>query len=707
MSDTDTSIINITAVNDAPINTLPASFTTNEDTAFKLTGLSVTDVDAGVGTITVTLSVGTGTLTAATAGSVTVTGSGNGSIVLSGTLANINTYLANGTNQPTYTPVANANGTVTLTMTTNDGGNTGGGALSDTDTSIINITAVNDAPVNTVPGAIIVAQNSAFSVTGLSVNDVDAGSSNITVTLTVAHGALTLLTNVSGGLTAGGIGGNNTASVTLTGSQATIDATLAALNGVVYRPTSGFAGSDTLTMLSNDQSNTGLGGALTDNDIVAISVVNPFTLTTGTDSVFYVSGTNQVNGTDTTATNGDILTGGSGTDTLTIDTAKNITKIYIFGDGANTDVGLTNFETLVLTDSTATIGMKDTITVKFDSHFLNNGTLTVDGSALINLTGTNFTVDASAVTSTSQSFVITGSAFADKITGGAGNDILQGGAGNDTIDGGAGAADLISFADASAAITFTLDQSAGTHSTGALAGGLGTDTYSNIEGVIGSAFNDTITGSASNDIIRGGAGNDTLDGAGGTGDLIDFSDATALINFTLIQGVGGSFAAAGLGTDTYLNFEGVIGTNFADTLTGTASADQLRGGGGNDTLFGLAGNDILVGGAGADMMSGGAGSDTFRFFNADASAVDTITDFTVGTVAFGGDVLDISDLLGGAGATAVNLATFVTLRESSGNTIISVDQDGAGVMPAQDIVTLTGVTNLTLAQLQANGEILF
>jgi len=46
--------------------------------------------------------------------------------------------------------VANANGSVVLTMTTNDQGNTGtGGALQDTDTLSINITPVNDAPAGT------------------------------------------------------------------------------------------------------------------------------------------------------------------------------------------------------------------------------------------------------------------------------------------------------------------------------------------------------------------------------------------------------------------------------------------------------------------------------------------------------------------------------------------------------------------------------
>jgi Ca2+-binding RTX toxin-like protein len=131
--------------------------------------------------------------------------------------------------------------------------------------------------------------------------------------------------------------------------------------------------------------------------------------------------------------------------------------------------------------------------------------------------------------------------------------------------------------------------------------------------------------------------------------------------------------AANLGIDTYSGFEGVIGTNFADNLAGSVLNDELRGGIGNDILNGDDGNDILVGGAGADTMSGGAGSDTFVYRSGDAAAVDTISGgFTAGA---GGDVLDIADLL--VGAFVGNESSYLSLRESGGNTILSIDRDGA------------------------------
>jgi VCBS repeat-containing protein len=263
----------------------------------------------------------------------------------------------------------------------------------------------------------------------------------------------------------------------------------------------------------------------------------------------------------------------------------------------------------------------------------------------------------------------------DTLSGGAGNDVLRGGIGNgDAMDGGAGSEDLLDFSDGTVAVNFTLVQSAGSTSIANNTGGLGqNDTYQNIEGVIGTGLADTLTGSASNDIIRGGAGNDTLDGAGGVGDLLDFSDGTAGLTFTLTQSsstTSFNASAAGLGTDGYKNFEGVIGTAFGDTLTGSASNDQLRGGGGNDVINGLAGDDRIVGGTGADILTGGADNDTFVFDSA-PNAVDSVTDFNASGSAASGDLIELSR------------GTFTALTTASGSTLsaaefASLDGGGAG-----------------------------
>jgi hypothetical protein len=128
---------NVTVVpaNDGPTNAMPASFEVEANTNVALGGLSIADIDAGNGAITTTLSVGHGTLTVASG--VTVLGNGTATVELTGTLAQINAAVAGNV---TYRGALDFFGTDTLTIVTNDGGNSGtGGALADTDTVTINV----------------------------------------------------------------------------------------------------------------------------------------------------------------------------------------------------------------------------------------------------------------------------------------------------------------------------------------------------------------------------------------------------------------------------------------------------------------------------------------------------------------------------------------------------------------------------------------
>ena len=71
------------------------------------------------------------------------------------------------------------------------------------------------------------------------------------------------------------------------------------------------------------------------------------TLTANTDMVSLVGDANRVLATNLTATNGDTITGGTGSDMLTIDTGPGVKHTFVFGDGAgdHLDIGLTKFET--------------------------------------------------------------------------------------------------------------------------------------------------------------------------------------------------------------------------------------------------------------------------------------------------------------------------------------------------------------------------
>ncbi len=162
--------------------------------------------------------------------------------------ASFNTFLS--------APVA-VGESVTATATRANAGFT---AFYDTSEFSLNRTAtvLNSAPVNTLPGPAIVAEDTTLAITGLSVSDVDGNLSS--VQLSVTHGVLGL--SLAGGATISS-GANNSASATLAGTQAQINAALATLT---YRGSADFNGADTLAILSTD------GGGLSDTDNLAITV---------------------------------------------------------------------------------------------------------------------------------------------------------------------------------------------------------------------------------------------------------------------------------------------------------------------------------------------------------------------------------------------------------------------------------------------------
>ncbi|MGL6366865.1 retention module-containing protein [Aeromonas veronii] len=257
--------VDVSPVNDAPINVLPTTpQVAQEDQPFVIHGLQVKDVDAGNSPIKITLSVEHGTLTLPAGSGVTVVGNGTGSLVLTGTLADLNALLFGGV---TYQGNSDFYGNDALTMVTNDQGNTGsGGALSDTDVLPIEVQPVNDAPVNQLPGSMTVKEDGSLSLSGVSVKDVDAGNAPVSMVLRVEHGVLTLL-GATGAVMVQGAG---TSEITLVGSLADLNQLLA--SNLHYEPAKDFWGEDTLTVTTSDQGNTGAGGPLSDTDQVTITV---------------------------------------------------------------------------------------------------------------------------------------------------------------------------------------------------------------------------------------------------------------------------------------------------------------------------------------------------------------------------------------------------------------------------------------------------
>ncbi|MDH4655279.1 cadherin-like domain-containing protein, partial [Pseudomonas sp. BN606] len=602
----------------------------------------------------------------------------------------------NGDGTWSYTPALNDDTAVSFSYSVTDG------LLSTAGSATLDITPVNDAPVNTLPGAQTTPAGTPKSISGLSIADVDAASSNLTVTFQVAHGSLSAQSFLGGA----SITGLNTSTLTLNGTLTQINATLAA--NISYLSAANFSGEDTLTMTTSD-------GAASDVDNLGITVtatqVNAAPV--ATNDVLYVSNNtaafNPANGTGIVFSvaallGNDVDVDGSFLSLIGLGQGTGAISDVKFIEGSNNSL-----ITFASGNNPAAPFGTFTYTLSDNAGGTATGSVTVNlvstnGSSSVNLSGNSYQAafldggsNVDALTGAAASDLFVGGNGADTLIGGSGEDRLRGGEDNDTLDGGDGI-DMLDFSDATGSVTFTLNQgsnpAAGTNgfwNTGALAG-IGTDTYKNMEGVIGSRNNDNLTGSSGNDILRGGSGNDALDGGAGS-DLLDLSDATAALNFTLVQSNSNTvvdLSAVGLGSDTYKNMEGLIGSAFNDSLTGSGGADELRGGAGNDTLDGGTGNDVLYGGLGADVLIGGGGTDLFRF-NSLSEAEDRISDYS----AAQGDKLDFSGLLG-TSLLPQAIANYVKAVQVGSDISVQVDVDGNGAGATfVEVVTITGVQQVT------------
>jgi len=121
------------------VNTVPTGpLSVDEDNTLSVTGVSVSDPDAAGAPLKVTLAVTQGTLATDDTTGVAASGGGTATLTLTGSATDLNTALAT----LRYTPGANYAGDDTLTVTTDDQGNTGdNGAKNDVDTVAITVGA--------------------------------------------------------------------------------------------------------------------------------------------------------------------------------------------------------------------------------------------------------------------------------------------------------------------------------------------------------------------------------------------------------------------------------------------------------------------------------------------------------------------------------------------------------------------------------------
>jgi Ca2+-binding RTX toxin-like protein/plastocyanin len=193
-------------------------------------------------------------------------------------ISNTSTLLANTFSSFVSSPAGLQTGYQTFSYTFSTAGTytIGVGALDFGDTAVDSSLLVdnfalslsNDDPTLTVPGAQTVNEDTDRTIAGVRITDVDASNSPVKVTLSVTNGLLTL-SNTTGLSFILGDGIADKA-ITFTGTLTNVNN---ALNNLVYRGNSNFNGSDSLSLIVDDQGNTGIGGSKINSQSIAISVL--------------------------------------------------------------------------------------------------------------------------------------------------------------------------------------------------------------------------------------------------------------------------------------------------------------------------------------------------------------------------------------------------------------------------------------------------
>ena len=272
----------------------------------------------------------------------------------------------------------------------------------------------------------------------------------------------------------------------------------------------------------------------------------------------------------------DTLLGGAGQDTL------------IGGAGNDTLDGGVYTDRLNDTDANYANYRSSTAGVSIDLSGITGIGNTGSGTATDGMGGTDTLLNISRVMGSNLNDTITGSSALqfEVFDGGAGDDTIDGGVITDTLNGDNN--NRVTYQNASGSVSVNL-------ALGTATGADGNDTLINISQVWGSSHDDVITGSNESVLteqFQGRGGNDTIDGAGGY-DLARYDNATAAVNANLATGI--VTGDGSVGSDTLYNIEGLMGSNYADTLTGGNAANDnfefFRGMGGNDTIDGGSGYD--------------------------------------------------------------------------------------------------------------------
>ncbi|MBW4471648.1 MAG: tandem-95 repeat protein, partial [Stenomitos rutilans HA7619-LM2] len=316
LSDSKTIALTVLGVNQAPVIQVPLAPSTTANTNLTITGVSISDLDAAGGNETVTIAAANGVLSLPSNAGLTFTqgtGNQNNRVTFQGTLAAINTAIGN----LVYRSYPGFTGFDTITISVNDGGNTGiGTALSDTKTLYVNVGGAVNTPPTANPDSYSTTRNTVLTVTGQGVlaNDTDADSNTLTANLLTtptngsvvfsSNGTFTYTPNANyiGNdsfmyLASDGIGNSNPTTVNLSVAAPTNQAPSAVADSFTLSQNSTFTTGNVLTNDSDPDNNVPLTATLvtgTTQGSVTLNSNGTFTYIptanfSGTDSFTYVA----------------------------------------------------------------------------------------------------------------------------------------------------------------------------------------------------------------------------------------------------------------------------------------------------------------------------------------------------------------------------------------------------------------------------------
>jgi Ca2+-binding RTX toxin-like protein len=407
---------------------------------------------------------------------------------------------------------------------------------------------------------------------------------------------------------------------------------------------------------------------------------------------------------------GDILDGGAGIDTLDFD--DYVVELFgppvLVGDNGT----IKGVEVINLYGPSAGAGLNAIdIAIPLANNTSNN-TLTVNGALAQDI------IYADRISNTAVLVTLNGGGGDDFLYGGAGGDTLNGGTGSDYMEGGSGGDTYhvdstgdtvvenplvispgvydtviasVDYTIASGVEHLTLSGSADIDGTGnslnniiygnggsnrleGLGGqdhvyGLGGFDYlyggTSTDWLYGGAGDDNLYGEDGGDVLVGGTENDELDGGleadymqGGTGDdlyvvdnigdqVVEYNNQGTDIVLSSITAIAPAYTE-NLWLIGTANISGV-GNLQDNMIVGNSGINTLSGVIGNDMLYGFGGSDLLWGGSGGDTMDGGDGLDTVTYAG---SAVGVYADIGA-NLYFGGDangdiVSNVENLIGSA-----------------------------------------------------------